>query len=319
MTILKNFAYILILVISTSIITLYISKASYKKNTTYKCIVIFYAAMFVYVLNEMLLSSHYISMISMNNRHFLILPSNIAFIIIILSWLRVVCIFSDKMNMNQWVCLIKCSIVYGFITVGLSIVGIFIDQEACINIVSLIIMIFDTIFDFTIILISIVLLKRPNEHCYNKKKVIFTKVLGLILIIYMIYTVIWDIRMPAAYRRDFSIFQEFDIALVIYAIVCILLMAMFNKGVSDDITEELYKVIGIKNDKEKLVDKVSYIYDLSQREEEVTRLLIKGRSNPEIADELFISKSTVKYHVGNIYQKTGTKTRFELMTLIRNI
>lgn len=50
---------------------------------------------------------------------------------------------------------------------------------------------------------------------------------------------------------------------------------------------------------------------LSKREIEVINLLIKKRTNEEIAKELFISVSTVKQHNSRIYDKLGVKNRVE--------
>ena len=50
---------------------------------------------------------------------------------------------------------------------------------------------------------------------------------------------------------------------------------------------------------------------LSPREIEVLALLAVGRSNPEIAEFLTISRSTVDRHVANIYQKANIHGRAE--------
>ncbi len=50
---------------------------------------------------------------------------------------------------------------------------------------------------------------------------------------------------------------------------------------------------------------------LSQREEEVLRLIAAGKNNPEIARMLSISLNTVTRHVTNIFDKTGTTNRVE--------
>ena len=50
---------------------------------------------------------------------------------------------------------------------------------------------------------------------------------------------------------------------------------------------------------------------LSLREEEVLRLIVAGKTNPEIARTLFISLHTVNRHVTNIFSKTGTANRVE--------
>ncbi|WP_069163954.1 LuxR C-terminal-related transcriptional regulator [Nocardia altamirensis] len=48
---------------------------------------------------------------------------------------------------------------------------------------------------------------------------------------------------------------------------------------------------------------------LSQREIEVLRLVADGRSNREIAKELFLSETTVKSHLVHIYAKLGVRSR----------
>jgi predicted ATPase len=55
----------------------------------------------------------------------------------------------------------------------------------------------------------------------------------------------------------------------------------------------------------------SYLDDLSQRELDVLRLIVAGKSNRDIADTLFISLSTVASHVRHILTKTNTTNRTE--------
>jgi DNA-binding NarL/FixJ family response regulator len=55
----------------------------------------------------------------------------------------------------------------------------------------------------------------------------------------------------------------------------------------------------------------SYLDDLSQREIDVLRLIVAGKSNRDIADTLYISLSTVASHVRHILTKTNTTNRTE--------
>ncbi|MBQ9156776.1 MAG: helix-turn-helix transcriptional regulator [Eubacterium sp.] len=54
-------------------------------------------------------------------------------------------------------------------------------------------------------------------------------------------------------------------------------------------------------------------YALSAREREVLQFLLEEKSNIEIAEELAISESTVKFHIHNLLQKTGEKNRVALI------
>ncbi|TME83611.1 MAG: response regulator transcription factor, partial [Chloroflexi bacterium] len=58
--------------------------------------------------------------------------------------------------------------------------------------------------------------------------------------------------------------------------------------------------------------------DLTKREYEVLQLLAAGRSDGQIADELFISKKTAAVHVANIKGKFGAGSRVEIATMARD-
>lgn len=59
--------------------------------------------------------------------------------------------------------------------------------------------------------------------------------------------------------------------------------------------------------------------DLSERELEVLALLASGRTNSEIARDLYVAVGTVKTHVNNIYRKLGARNRAEALARARDL
>ncbi|MGD9100537.1 MAG: response regulator transcription factor [Anaerolineae bacterium] len=56
-------------------------------------------------------------------------------------------------------------------------------------------------------------------------------------------------------------------------------------------------------------------FDLTPREREVLALMVEGLNNPQIAERLVVSRSTVKFHVSSILSKLGAASRTEAVAL----
>jgi ligand-binding sensor domain-containing protein/DNA-binding CsgD family transcriptional regulator len=69
--------------------------------------------------------------------------------------------------------------------------------------------------------------------------------------------------------------------------------------------------------KKENLEKVFKKYIITQREQEIIKMILDGASNKDIEKKLFISSSTVRNHIYNIYQKLGIQNRIELINLIK--
>lgn len=58
-------------------------------------------------------------------------------------------------------------------------------------------------------------------------------------------------------------------------------------------------------------------YELTNREIEILTEVYNGKTNTQIAEDLFISESTVKAHIYNIFRKMNVKSRVEAVCIIR--
>jgi len=63
------------------------------------------------------------------------------------------------------------------------------------------------------------------------------------------------------------------------------------------------------------MDKLIRTTDITEREAEIIRLILRGKSNREIEAELFISLGTVKNHLYHIYKKLNVRSRTQLISL----
>ena len=57
-------------------------------------------------------------------------------------------------------------------------------------------------------------------------------------------------------------------------------------------------------------------YGLTAREQDVTRLVLQGNSTTEIAQELTVSTHTVQQHLKSIFDKTGVRSRRDLVARV---
>ena len=59
-------------------------------------------------------------------------------------------------------------------------------------------------------------------------------------------------------------------------------------------------------------------FELTKREVEILREIYDGKTNTQIADELFISESTVKAHIYNLFRKMDVRSRVEAVCIVRD-
>ena len=68
------------------------------------------------------------------------------------------------------------------------------------------------------------------------------------------------------------------------------------------------------------MEKDFIVYEnITPREKEVLKLVIEGKTNKEIAEELFISFSTAKKHISNILAKFGIENRTKLTSKVLSL
>ncbi|MGI5875118.1 MAG: helix-turn-helix domain-containing protein [Bacillota bacterium] len=99
------------------------------------------------------------------------------------------------------------------------------------------------------------------------------------------------------------------IAAVLFALTILLFFPLYQR---------IYLPAPIKGQSEQeRFERFSETYSLSLREREVLRLILAGQSNAEIAGNLYIAESTVKFHIRNLLKKTERENRVSLVALYK--
>ncbi|MGI6084156.1 MAG: helix-turn-helix domain-containing protein [Acetivibrionales bacterium] len=95
----------------------------------------------------------------------------------------------------------------------------------------------------------------------------------------------------------------------LFIVLVFMFFSQYNKLYMPNLTES--------ERQEKRYEDYEIKFAFSRRECEVFRLLVQGFSNTEISVTLYISESTVKYHVGNILKKSGCSNRTDLTMMFK--
>ena len=113
--------------------------------------------------------------------------------------------------------------------------------------------------------------------------------------------------------KFFALILEYEILSYVYifhnSIIILFLLEFLNNYYKKD------EIIKIHN---KLLDENLNKKGITNREMDIVNLILEGKTNKEIAEELYISVKTVKYHIYNIFKKLEIKNRIELINYINN-
>lgn len=117
--------------------------------------------------------------------------------------------------------------------------------------------------------------------------------------------------------QGFKLGSAFEMIVFLYAI-----SYRYKKEVEEkqfyenkiEIQDKKLKKVLLK--KEEQVKRNIEKYNLTKREKEIVMLVIDGDTNKKIADKLFITESTIKFHLTKIFVKTEVNKRTELIKIL---
>lgn len=110
--------------------------------------------------------------------------------------------------------------------------------------------------------------------------------------------------------------EPMDLTVIFWLIISALTLMYEYK---EDFTQKFNKAEESDSKKKNLqerIDEICQQYKLTPREKEFIDLIYSGKTNKEIAEILFLSESTVKTHIYNIFRKMDVKSRMGIIYIV---
>ncbi len=140
-----------------------------------------------------------------------------------------------------------------------------------------------------------------NLFLKNKGTIIYS-----ISLAFLLFLLKWLELRFIIYDHSFEVYIGF-IALIFTALGIWLALKLSKPKIETVVVEK--EVYVNRNDNFVLNTSLVSKLELSKRELEILSLLAHGHSNQEIATKLFVSLSTVKTHIQNLFEKLDVKRR----------
>lgn len=310
---LNNFIYIAIIIVGTIAVTLSIIMNAKVKDDGQRGLEFFFITMFIYVVSDFVAYYFMNETVRPEVVYTLITVSDIMSILTVCTWQYLLMIMAGVKKKTFYRVLWIFTAVYAVISEAISIVfgyysqgSIEMTSVAARNIVEASSIVFGVFF-IAMGIYTFVKIARKEKNLKKTVDIIF----AITFLAYMAWLQYWDFTVW--FNPTDSLKEQYgaDPVLLIYVILSVLFCFYFMKQDPLKITQTELSI-------EEAIDRTAKTYMLSNREIEVLALVFEGKSNQDIADELFISENTVKRHVNSILKKTEAKNRHELIFNMRN-
>ncbi len=151
----------------------------------------------------------------------------------------------------------------------------------------------------------------------NDKRNLYFIALSTALILWNYISYFWS-ETSVYWGNSEFIREPMDMTIVFWlAIAASTLLYVYKAGFKTTFYgQDVEEIILARTRLEDRINKTCADFGLTRRERELLELIYQGKSNKEIADRLFLSESTVKTHIYNIFRKMDIKNRVEAVCIV---
>ena len=164
---------------------------------------------------------------------------------------------------------------------------------------------------FLVILYCLIFIYFNYKTIVNKYKKRILKVLLLSTVLFFPYMYLDTKTEQISFLNQWFPYGLLSLPLfyMVWNLLSIYLIAKYFK-------QDIRMKVNSSEEQEEEYDNFFAKFSITNREQEIILLLIKGYTYNQLAEELSISLATVKTHVHNIYTKTEVKNKFQLLKLM---
>lgn len=312
-----NFMYIAVIILGGVTLPLTLILQMKERDKYHRALSCFIGTIFVYMIMDFVTYYFLGEHVSGTATFALITISDILYCAMILAWMYLIQVLIGGEHIMKLRYLTAITVVYAVFSQILSIslgrystysLYLIVDEGIgnillqCFNVGYVVVVIGICIWSATYAM------KTTPERKFRWMKLL----LILSLVVYMCYIAFWDYSTWYKPENKLIDIYGLDPLLLMYAFLSTGVIFYFYK-------KDPLKLSGSQVGSEEAVAVIVKRYGLSEREKDVLELLNMGESNLQIAAELSISENTVKRHVNNIFKKTETQSRHELISKIAGV
>lgn len=312
-----NFIYIGVIILGGVTLPLTLILQLKEKDKYHRALMLFVGAIFIYMMADFVTYYFIGETVPADVKFAMITISDIFFCALTLAWMYLIQVFVGAENVIKFKHLAVFTIAYLLISQVLSIslgryssYSMYLEVEEGMG--SVLLQWVNVIYVVAVIFFCLVSALYVGKTTAAPKAQWIKLMMILSLMIYMLYVAIWDYVTWFRPEEKLINIYALDPMLILYALLSAAVIFYFYK-------KDPLKLSGAQVATEDALKAMVKKYGLTQREADVLALVNMGKSNLQIAAELSISENTVKRHVNNIFKKTETQSRHEIIFKISNV
>ena len=312
-----NFIYIAVIILGGITLPLTFILQLKERDKYHRALMLFVGSIFIYMITDFVTYYFIGETVSEDVKFAMITISDIFFCALTLAWMYLIQVMIGAEHIIRLKYLSILTVTYALLSQILSVslgryssYSMYLEVEEGLG--SVVLQWLNVIYVVAVIIVCLLSALHVGKTTASKKSQAIKLLMILSLMIYMLYVAVWDYVTWFRPEEKLINIYALDPMLILYAMLSAAVMFYFYKRDPLNLSNTLVAT-------EDALNVVINRYGLTEREADVLRHINMGKGNLQIAADLSISENTVKRHVNNIFKKTETQSRHEIIAKVSGV